>query len=350
MPIITDNDNLRKYTKFIESRYNTSFMQDPSWAKVKDNWKHFYVYLEDNGNIIIGMTVLIQSINKINQSIMYCPRGPIGKINDEEVINKLLNELKPLIKEYNVFMLKCDPNIPYNEATRNSFRKVGFKISKKHPKRSEVVQPMYYMILNLNNKTEEEVLESFSQKTRYNIRLSYKKEIKVTYSNTEESLKIFYELFKITTERDKFPSKSFEYFKKILQNFDKNHIRIYTAWYEDKPLASAITIKYSNEVFYLYGASSNENRNLMPTYALQWEMIKWGIENKCKTYNFGGLASDDRTTGLYKFKEGFCRNNGMTEYVGEFTKVYNKFYYLLYEIVYPQLVKINSKKLGLKIK
>ena len=103
-------------------------------------------------------------------------------------------------------------------------------------------------------------------------------------------------------------------------------------------------------MFYLYGASSNEMRNFMPTYLLQWEMIQWGIENNCSRYNFGGLASPGTTTGLYRFKEGFCHKEGMVEYIGEFTKVYDPFFYLLYDTIYPNLVKLNSIKLGLHIK
>lgn len=161
------------------------------------------------------------------------------------------------------------------------------------------------MILNIFGKDENQVMNSFTQKTRYNVRLSLKKGIKVTYSNTDESLSIFYKLFKETVQRDKFPSKSFEYFKSLVKSFDKKHIRIYIAEYNNEPLASAITIKYGKEVFYLYGASSNNKRNLMLMYALQWEMIKWGLENNCETYNFGGLAYQDNTTGLYRFKSGF---------------------------------------------
>ena len=81
----------------------------------------------------------------------------------------------------------------------------------------------------------------------------------------------------------------------------------------------------------------------MPNYAMQWEMIKWGLEKKCKTYNFGGIIYLDKTNGLYKFKTGFVREEGLLKYIGEIDKVYNKFIYFAYSNILPVLKKLQRK-------
>ena len=55
----------------------------------------------------------------------------------------------------------------------------------------------------------------------------------------------------------------------------------------------------------------------MPNYAMQMEMIRWGIETGCSTYNFGGVLNLSPDNGLYKFKVGFCKEKGLEEYIGE---------------------------------
>ncbi|MDP4094849.1 MAG: peptidoglycan bridge formation glycyltransferase FemA/FemB family protein, partial [Bacillota bacterium] len=71
-------------------------------------------------------------------------------------------------------------------------------------------------------------------------------------------------------------------------------------------------------------ASSNEYRNVMPNYLLQWEMIKWSLESGCEIYDFRGVSGDlDESNplyGLYKFKKGF--NGKFTEFVGEMDYVF----------------------------
>ena len=78
-------------------------------------------------------------------------------------------------------------------------------------------------------------------------------------------------------------------------------------------------------MWYLYGASSNEYRNVMPNYLLQWEMIKWAIERGARVYDFrgvsGDLSEDNPLYGLYRFKRGF--NGEFTEFIGEMDLVYN---------------------------
>ena len=85
-----------------------------------------------------------------------------------------------------------------------------------------------------------------------------------------------------------------------------------------------LAIGYGDKVWYLYGASSNEYRNVMPNYLLQWEMIKWAIERGARVYDFrgvsGNLSEDNPLYGLYRFKQGF--NGEFTEFIGDMSIVY----------------------------
>ena len=81
----------------------------------------------------------------------------------------------------------------------------------------------------------------------------------------------------------------------------------------------------------------------MPNYLMQWEMIKWGIERGCELYDFGGVFELNKENGLYKFKEGFCHVDGVTEFIGELRYVYNKPMYWLYENAVPALRKIQKR-------
>ena len=111
-------------------------------------------------------------------------------------------------------------------------------------------------------------------------------------------------------------------------------IRLYMAYYEDKPIAGTLAINYGDKVWYLYGASSNAYRNVMPNYLLQWEMIKWAIASGSRVYDFRGVSGDiDESNplyGLYRFKKGF--NGELTEFLGEYDLVLNKPVKTFYDI------------------
>ena len=59
------------------------------------------------------------------------------------------------------------------------------------------------MILKLDEPSFDELMPHFSEKTRYNIRLSARKGVTVHWSRSEEDLRKFYELYEITAVRDK---------------------------------------------------------------------------------------------------------------------------------------------------
>ncbi len=90
------------------------------------------------------------------------------------------------------------------------------------------------------------------------------------------------------------------------------------AEYEGKPLAALFVARNGNRAYYLYGASTDEERNRMPTYLLQWEAMKWAKARGCEEYDLWGVPDEDEATleanfetrhdglwGVYRFKRGF---------------------------------------------
>ncbi|MEG1705020.1 MAG: peptidoglycan bridge formation glycyltransferase FemA/FemB family protein [Clostridia bacterium] len=340
MPILDKNDinQVQKYNKFLQDN-NASAMQSLNWGSVKSNWIQEAIYIEENNEIIAVMTILLNKVPVFNSYMMYASRGPVCDINNIDIVKKLIKEANIIAKKYKAFVLKFDPEFKSNEKVKKLYLDNGFNVVQG----SNVIQPRHNMVLNIANETEENLMKRFAEKTRYNIRVAIKKGVNVRYSRREEDLKIFYNLYVETTIRDKIGCRPYEYFKRMLDTYDENQLRIYIAEHEEIPLSSAIALNYGGKMFYIYGASSNEKRNLMPNYLMQWEMIKWGLENKCNNYDFGGVFEFTNENGLYKFKSGFCKQEGVTEYIGEIDKVYNPVIYFAYTNLAPKFQKIKRK-------
>ena len=187
--------------------------------------------------------------------------------------------------------------------------------------------------LDIKDKTEEEVMAGFHQKWRYNIRLAGRKGV-VIKEGTREDLKDFHKIMIETGNRDGFITRPLEYFEKMYDNMvPGGHMKLLMAYYEDKPISGVIPIFYGNKTWYLYGASSNQHRNLMPNYLLQWEMIKMAIARHDDIYDFRGVSGvvdeNHPQYGLYRFKKGFGAT--FTEFVGEVYIPFKPFTYSLYK-------------------
>lgn len=322
-----NKNEVKKYNKFLENNNLVSFTQNLNWSIVKNNWNKECVYLEKNNRIYAGMLILIQKVPGTNVSFLYSPRGPVCDIYDIKTLNELMSEVDKIAKKYNAYMFTCDPCIKNDENLKKVLRKNGYKTQKRNSDPKDMINPKFEAKLYLEGKTEEDLLKEFSQKTRYNIKLADRHGLKVRYSHNKKDLKIFYDIYKITTERDKIGFRPYEYFERMLEAYDKHQLRIYIVEYNKEPLSAAIATCYGNELYYVYGASSNNHRNLMPNYKMQMEMIRWGLKEKCKVYNFGGIVYMEKNNGLYRFKTGFCKKQGIEEYIGKINKIYKPYSY-----------------------
>lgn len=310
--------NAAEFDAFVESHENGHFLQTSLWARVKDDWKWFGVICKDDSGKITGtMGVLLRKISKLPYHMMYAPRGPVCDFNDKETFSALVEAAKQEGKKYNAYELKIDKDVPVdNEEYRAIALSNGFRF-KERTINFEDFQCRYVIRIHINGRTEDEVFAAFHSDHRRKIRIALKNNVEVKIHGSEKA-DVFYSLMKETCERDGFELRSAEYFAKILDCFGEK-ARLYLAYYEGEPIAGAISVLWGDKVWYFYGASSNSNRNVMPNYLMQWEMIKWAIEEGCRIYDFRGVAGvideSNPLFGLYRFKHRF--NGDYVEFMGE---------------------------------
>ena len=271
-----------------------------------------------DGAIRGSLAVMTRKVPGIGRTLMYGCRGPVCDLDDRETFSQLLDGAKALAKKYKSYVIKIDPDVPSsNTAFSSMLQSFGFR-AKEGGKNFEAIQPRYVFRLNVEGKTEEELLANFHQKWRYNIRLAERKGVTVRICG-KEMVPAFSDLMLTTGVRDGFVTRKPEYFAAMLDNLGE-HARLYMAFDpNDTPIAGTLAIHYGDKVWYLYGASSNEHRNLMPNYLLQWRMIQWAVETNCRIYDFrgvsGDVSEDNPLYGLFRFKQGF--GGDFTEFVGE---------------------------------
>ena len=318
MTELVTRDTLQEYENFIAGHPKGHFMQSSLWAAQKPSWQWTAVLARGGDGAITGtLAVLTRKVPGLPLTIMYGCRGPVCDPADHQTLAALIEGAKALAKKRRSYVLKLDPDIPSDNAGFLSFMlSLGFS-APSSGKNFEGIQPRYVFRLRLEGRDEETLLAGFESKTRYNIRLAVRKGV-VTKLCGQEAVGDFAALMRDTGLRDGFVTRGADYFSSMLRNLGE-HARLYMAYYNEIPVAGTLAVWFGDKVWYLYGASSNEYRNLMPNYLLQWEMIRWAVEKNCRIYDFrgvsGDLSEDNPLYGLYRFKKGF--NGDFVEFIGE---------------------------------
>lgn len=329
-------------------------LQTWGWGELKSktDWKPWRLVLEKDGEIVAGISILERKIPFIGIPIFYASRGPVLDLKDTELFDRLLLEIKKLAKQRGAIFLKIDPDVPSSDLVLENYLKSRDFRSAETGKGFEGVQPKYVFRLDIS-PDEETLLAQMHQKTRYNVRLATKRGVKIRIG-TKEDLPEFYEVLKETTERDKFLVRSYSYFEDMYDELKPvGMAELFIAEYEGQIIAGTLALVIGEKAWYLYGASSNSHRNVMPNYLIQWEMIKWAKTRGCTLYDFRGvpgqLTEDNPLYGLYRFKKGF--NGEYTEFIGEWDLVYRPAVYFLWntlEPIYSDVVKSFIAKLRRK--
>ena len=284
-----DKVDVEQMERFVSQHKSGHFMQLPRWAEVKSfwHWRGILVYRE--GEIAAAMSVLIRPL-AVGFSLLYAPRGPVCDRDDRGNWVELMAALRHLAREHRAILLYLDPDEPDTNTQFRSLMK-QLKFREQNDAGFGNIQPQHVFRLDLGRKNEAEIFEAFSSKTRYNIRLAQRKGVSIreyACAVPEDVLDSFSELMQTTGQRDHFQVRGTEYFRTLLKALGDD-ARLLMAYHEDTPIAGAIEVFCGSKAWYLYGASSNDHRNLMPNYLLQWTMIRRAMERRCRLYDFRGV-------------------------------------------------------------
>jgi lipid II:glycine glycyltransferase (peptidoglycan interpeptide bridge formation enzyme) len=272
-------------------------------------------------------------------TIAYVPKGPLADYGDPHALQALLDAIEPVARQERAICLKIEPDLEEAESFTGQLVAFGF-----HPS-SQEIQPRRTILVDLTSDPEE-LLRRMKQKTRYNIRLSARKGVTVR-AGSEADLAPFYELMETTASRDGFGIHTESYYRAAHHLFvPSGQGRLLLAEYEGQLLAGLVVLCLGGSgrcgtACYMYGASSDEHRNLMPTYLLQWEAMLWAREQGCQDYDLWGVPDEDEATledeftqrsdglwGVYRFKRGF--GGRVVRTAGAWDLVYAPLRYRLY--------------------
>ena len=324
----------KKYKEFLESHPRCNFQQSLEWGNVKTSWiKEVILSTDKNGKIKGSLCVWVRKI-PIFGNIMYVARGPVCDLHDKEVLKDLKEGSDILAKKYKAFVLRMEPDVEKDDKEfREIVEDLGFKIKDDSKDFKDEIQPRFVFQLDLRGKDKDTIFNEFQSKTRYNVRLAIKKGVEIKEGNKED-LKDFHKIMVETGKRDNFLIRSLSYFEKMYDELvPGGHMKVLMAYHEGQPIAGIIPIIYGNKTWYLYGASSNSKRNLMPNYLLQWTMIREAIDKGHDMYDFRGVSGvvdeNHPQYGLYRFKKGF--NARFVEFIGEVYLPYKPLKYKLYK-------------------
>lgn len=394
--------NREEYSAFARSHPLKSFFQTVEMESLSEHsgWKSYYVGVKEN-NKIVAATRMVSYKNRLGYSYFYAPRGLLLEYQNKVLLSFFTNNLKKYIKKRKGYVLRIDPSIVHverdsegnivrggenNEWCVEALKKCGYIHKGYRNGYDETSQCRWVYCLDLEGKTEEDLLKDMKPTTRNQIKKTLKYGIRIRKLKYEE-LPIFKAITKEASERNHFHDKNLSYYEQMYQIFEPTHeIQYIVAELEPKvylknlekeleewtssfeklsshpkndgkrkelqisinstkkrieqmkaltkkeciPIAGAMFILYGDEIIYYHSGNYKEYIGFNGQLMIQWYMLKYGLKHHFKRYNFFGISgifdTNSKEQGVYEFKKGF--GGYVEEYIGDFDLPICWYYYI----------------------
>jgi len=316
--------SLTDWHRFLQNHPNAHLLQTGEWGELKEGFGWTAVRLIHGG---IGAQILFRKL-PLGFTVGYMPK-PVNSDQLSVVSHQFWNEVDAACKKRRAIFLKVEPDSWDGDFILHPS---SFILSPHN------IQPPRTIIVDIS-ENEDAILARMKQKCRYNIRLAEKKGVTV---RAWDDIPAFHKMMLLTGGRDGFGVHSLEYYRRVYELLHPAGLcEILLAKYEGRPLAALVVARSGKNAYYLYGASTDEERNRMPTYLLQWEAMRWAGARGCTDYDLWGVPDEDEAVleanfesrhdglwGVYRFKRGFGGN--LKRAAQALDRVYNPILYRFY--------------------
>jgi len=282
----------------------SGFMQASAWAAFKraEGYQTPRWGLFEAGELRGGACMLSYPARG-NEGFLVCPDGPILPWSNtpraREGLRALLAQAEAWAARHGGLGLRIEPRLPppCPSLLRNATRA------------PVDLNPIHSLILDLT-LSDAELRAQMHPKGRYNLGLAERHGVQVTRSTRMQDLPVFYALFRETSERRSFFAEPYGFFLNLgAALFPCRMAELFLASWQGEPLAALLMVTFGRRATYLYGGSSAQHRNLMPTYALHWAALQAARERGCQEYDLYGYdpfgQPDHLYAGFSRFKRQF---------------------------------------------
>jgi len=291
-----------------------SFFQTSSWAQFKRTagWQP----------IKLGESYLLRRKLPLGRSLDYAPELPYSD-NILGLVQEFCRTTQPTIFSRFEFLEVWD------EQKASRLKALGLV------KSFEEVQPEHRQWVELHQE-EQAILDQMKPKGRYNISIAKRNFLTVEHRSDDEAAQIFFELYQQTSQRQQFKGRGLVYFTELVRLLKtENAGEVIIIYKDNQPLSAGIFLYWQEMASYLYGASSQENRQLMAPYLMHWEAITSAKSKGCRIYDLLAIAPEGAEnhpySSLTRFKTQF--GGRRVRLLGSWDFIRSPFWYTMYQFV-----------------
>ncbi len=310
------------WDRFVAAHPHGHVLQTTRWARLKGafGWTNARAELPaESGSAaeplatLAGASLLFRRL-PWGQTLAYAPKGPLIDWDDGLQLSAWLAGARLVCRRRRAALLKIEPDLPASPELAARLTATGFRPG------AQRVQPLSTIEIDLRPDLEA-ILGCMKPKWRYNIRLAERKGVSVR-SGTRADLPVIQRLLDVTGKRDGFGVHHQDYYAIATELFEPPGVLNWlVAEHEGEMLAAIAVFAFGRSAWYMWGASGEQGRNLMPNHALQWAAIRWAKERGCWLYDLWGIPDEVGADpaayaepeswgegglwGVYRFKQGF---------------------------------------------
>lgn len=267
----------------------------------------------EGNKLLTAYQLTYHAVPLFKQKIGYLPKGPMP-------FGEMVDALRENGKKYNAAFIKLEPVviIDNRQSTidyRQKLKQLGLTPSNK------TLFTKYNFLIDLS-KSEQQLLSAMHPKTRYNIGLAQRYGVEVYESVNNVDFEIYLKLYFETTKRQKYFGHTPQYHKLIWETLmPVGMARVLIARYKSKPLVAWMLFNFKDTLYYPYGGSSTEYKEVMASNLIAWEAIRLGKKMKLKVFDMWGalapnVSQSDPWYGFHRFKAGY--GPAHIEYIGTY--------------------------------